>query len=719
MKRLILFLVLVVLMVNVGIRGYMIGNSKPGFIIISTVENYVLTDFVNFKQEEYEVRVVNINEIQKSSKGVDLPEQIRNWLKNNVTEQDKYLLLIGEPSGKYTWNSTGGDLPMRIAYPLGKSWEYRVPTDFYYADLVGNWDKDKDLIYGEFEDYEINWKPDLIVGRIPTSNPSLIKIILENTIEFEKKEKENIKHKKACIAMTMRFWEGSQPSEGDWSILGEQLRNLLETNIEVITLYEKEGDYISSFNCFLPLNKENFENNIKNSDIAIVSYRTREVWKDKNSNKEIEQNEIQSIEYFDRSLNIETPISLFWLSGAFGADPLWKDSPLINFLVSRKIISGVGFTSLALSVADWKNLENGRYAQSFTYLFTRNLGATGQIVIGEAMFKTFEQYYNIYSPLNEYDYMLLGFEFLGDPTLELKIDTTPPDIKIISPTEEFTNQKKILLKGEVKDSSMIASLSVNDEIVEVKENSFEKEITLQEGENEIEIIAIDKVGNKTKMKILIECDTTPPEIVCSIPEKVDNEFFTIKGSVKDKNIVQMTINKKEIALKENTFQYTISLSEGNNIVIIEAEDIAGNRTTKSFNIEYIKRTILKLQIGNKTMYVNDTPQGIDIPPIIIEGRTLLPIRWVAEPLGARVEWDGVERKVTIALKDTVIELWIDKNIARVNGFNTLIDPDNPKVVPIIKDGRTMLPVRFIAENLGCKVDWDQDTKTVTITYPKD
>ncbi|HPP44067.1 MAG TPA: copper amine oxidase N-terminal domain-containing protein [Caldisericia bacterium] len=109
---------------------------------------------------------------------------------------------------------------------------------------------------------------------------------------------------------------------------------------------------------------------------------------------------------------------------------------------------------------------------------------------------------------------------------------------------------------------------------------------------------------------------------------------------------------------------------------------------------------------------------MDVPPIIIEGRTLLPIRWVAEPLGAEVGWDGVERKVTVSLGDIHIELWIGKSIAKINGVNKAIDPDNPKVVPIIKNGRTMLPVRFVAENLGCEVGWDAYTKTVTITYPK-
>jgi len=52
-----------------------------------------------------------------------------------------------------------------------------------------------------------------------------------------------------------------------------------------------------------------------------------------------------------------------------------------------------------------------------------------------------------------------------------------------------------------------------------------------------------------------------------------------------------------------------------------------------------------------------------------------------------------------------------KNIAKVNGVDTPIDPTNPKVVPMIISGRTMLPVRFVAENLGCKVDWDTRYKT--------
>ena len=126
--------------------------------------------------------------------------------------------------------------------------------------------------------------------------------------------------------------------------------------------------------------------------------------------------------------------------------------------------------------------------------------------------------------------------------------------------------------------------------------------------------------------------------------------------------------------------------------------------------------IIKMTIGNSTIYVNSQPNSIDVPPTIIESRTLLPIRWVAEPLGATVNWESTTKKVTITLNNTTIALWIGNNTAKVNGMSKQIDPGNPKVVPLIINGRTMLPIRFISENLGCQVDWDSYTRTVTITY---
>lgn len=137
----------------------------------------------------------------------------------------------------------------------------------------------------------------------------------------------------------------------------------------------------------------------------------------------------------------------------------------------------------------------------------------------------------------------------------------------------------------------------------------------------------------------------------------------------------------------------------------------------SFEKEITQTTII-LQIGNSSFTVNGTSNTLDSPPVIKNSRTLLPIRAIIESLGGTVGWDATERKVTVSLGSTTIELWIGKSIAKVNGVDTPIDAANSKVVPEIINSRTMLPLRFVTENLGCDVQWDGTTKTITITYPK-
>ncbi len=125
--------------------------------------------------------------------------------------------------------------------------------------------------------------------------------------------------------------------------------------------------------------------------------------------------------------------------------------------------------------------------------------------------------------------------------------------------------------------------------------------------------------------------------------------------------------------------------------------------------------VLIFSIGSSTYTVNGAPQFMDVSPTIIEGRTLLPIRFAAAPLGADVGWEGTTQKATVSLGTTFMELWIGQSNALVNGKAVPIDAGNPHVKPLIINGRTMLPLRFVTENLGCGVQWDQATQRVTIT----
>ena len=97
-------------------------------------------------------------------------------------------------------------------------------------------------------------------------------------------------------------------------------------------------------------------------------------------------------------------------------------------------------------------------------------------------------------------------------------------------------------------------------------------------------------------------------------------------------------------------------------------------------------------------------------PIIQNSRTLLPIRTIVESMGGTIDWDSTLRKVIIKHKDKVINLWIDSNNAEINGTKTSLD-----VAPTIINERTMMPLRFISENLGFIVSWDDVKKEITIT----
>lgn len=117
-----------------------------------------------------------------------------------------------------------------------------------------------------------------------------------------------------------------------------------------------------------------------------------------------------------------------------------------------------------------------------------------------------------------------------------------------------------------------------------------------------------------------------------------------------------------------------------------------------------------LTIGQKEAIVFGKTKTNDVAPIIRNDRTMLPARFVAEELGAKVSWNEAERKVTIKKTDVEIILTIDSDIALVNGEE--IKLDSPA---FIENDRTYTSVRFIAENLGASVDWNEGSRKVIIT----
>jgi len=102
----------------------------------------------------------------------------------------------------------------------------------------------------------------------------------------------------------------------------------------------------------------------------------------------------------------------------------------------------------------------------------------------------------------------------------------------------------------------------------------------------------------------------------------------------------------------------------------------------------------------------------DTPPVIKNGRTLIPVKALSEAFGADVKWVAAERKVIITKGDIQIVLTLDSNKIYVNGVEAKID------VPACSlNGRTVVPLKFIVEQLGLTVNWHQDTKDIEIGSP--
>jgi len=127
--------------------------------------------------------------------------------------------------------------------------------------------------------------------------------------------------------------------------------------------------------------------------------------------------------------------------------------------------------------------------------------------------------------------------------------------------------------------------------------------------------------------------------------------------------------------------------------------------------------VISLQVGNPIITVGGKELAIDDEssvPVIIDGRTLLPVRAVFENIGGSVLWDEETRAVLLARKDVIITLSIGSESAFLNQEQHLLD-----VSPVIIGGRTMLPIRFIAESFGFDVSWNDNDKTVTLTEKTD
>jgi len=167
----------------------------------------------------------------------------------------------------------------------------------------------------------------------------------------------------------------------------------------------------------------------------------------------------------------------------------------------------------------------------------------------------------------------------------------------------------------------------------------------------------------------------------------DSEVFIILGEKESKAI----INESGLVYIEHA------------LLQFDVDNTVNNENSKSENTVESTSTLLVHSInGNLTVLLNDENINFDVPPQIINGRTMVPLRAIFEAIGAKVDWNNDTQTVTSTKDKTTISLTINNPTMYVNGESVTLDSP-----ACLVGGRTLVPVRAISEAFNIKVEWKE------------
>jgi hypothetical protein len=338
-----------------------------------------------------------------------------------------------------------------------------------------------------------------------------------------------------------------------------------------------------------------------------------------------------------------------------------------------------------------------------------------------------------------------GTSLLGNDSemksFTFQYDGTAPIIETnIGDDISYTRDQRIAFSILIKDISRV-TLTLNDQPIQLINNSYSTIIDLRTGENHFIIRAMDEAGNVATLHKKIIFKSQPPMLLITSPtsfQMIQDIFFAtsstgselfanvrIKGStevgVEMLDLISDTVKGFSLTIPVDAlgnFDRIIGIRSmaGDNVLTVRAVDQVGNET--KVMISYILRITIRLRIGVETGYVNGTPVQLGSKPYLkYNQHTMVPFRLIAESLGATVGWEQATRKVSYDFRGTHIDLWIGSKNAEVTDSSGRRRTVTLLAEPELLNARTWVPLRFVSEALGAKVDWDPKLWEAIVSYP--
>ncbi|RLF38572.1 MAG: hypothetical protein DRN12_08235 [Thermoplasmata archaeon] len=467
-------------------------NENYNYVIITLPEfESALASFRTWKESiGYSVKVVTTSWIYSHYTGRDLEEKIRNFLIDKYNEwKINYVLIVGSRD----------KIPMRLCYPLPSHEGYDpTPTDYYYADLTGDWDSDKDGYFGEYQQDNVDFCPEIYVGRIPADNVDKIQNICRNIINFESDNgawKKNVLLLAAIIFYENQTMVGYKWHRSDGATLMEKCRNdIFEPNgFNSTSMYEKEGIRPSIYKYDYPINHSNVLSEWKKGYgiVNMLGHASnlqigRLVWNYDDGNNVPEYPEeveyIDFLQYADgRSLTTEKPPIVF-TSGCY---QLWSSTNMGRYFMEN----GAAVAFIGSTGGSWYNIsliwnderDGGTYSINyyfFYYLINRDQKC------GNALYNSKVYYYNHFMfTENKPEWIfrcydnLYGFNLYGDPSLGIAAneDNNPPTVIIEKPRGHL-----YLLDREILPTLFGRAIIFGDISIEI--NATDKETGIEKVE---------------------------------------------------------------------------------------------------------------------------------------------------------------------------------------------------------------------------------------------
>ena len=187
---------------------------------------------------------------------------------------------------------------------------------------------------------------------------------------------------------------------------------------------------------------------------------------------------------------------------------------------------------------------------------------------------------------------LAGHQTTASLTYETRQDLTAPDLALTSPADgALLASGTVQVTGTVTDDGMVASVLVNGVAATLDAGVFAATVELPEGASVINALAEDWTGKRSSAAVVVTVDTTPPAVVVEEPagSLTNMETARVAGRVTDASaIASVTVAGGVVALTGDSFEQEVSLVPGQNVVVVEATDAAGNVGQAQAQIELLR-----------------------------------------------------------------------------------------------------------------------------------